>query len=103
VNSQRWKQISRFVRTWENNIKIHYTEIWCCFLNETNLAVDGTEWWNVMNPVTRWLCADVFLARKTRAVHVVNINVALSALYNFCLVKRQMLFDAATTAPLNMM
>jgi len=53
VKSQRWKQISRFVLTWDNNIKIHYTEILCCFLKETKLAVDVIEWWNVMNMVTR--------------------------------------------------
>jgi hypothetical protein len=69
------------------------------FLNERKLAVDGVEWWKVMNTVTRWVCADVFPARKACAVYVVYVNVALSALHNYCIVKRQTLFDAATTVP----
>jgi hypothetical protein len=71
-------------------------------LNETKLAVDGIEWWNVMNTVTRSFCGDVFPARKTCAVHVVNINVVLPALYNFCLIKGQARFAAATTALLTL-
>ena len=102
MNSKRWKKISRYIRTWENNIKMHYTEIWRCFLNETKLAVDGIEWRIVMNTVTRRFCADVFPARKTCVVPIVNINVALSAPYNVCLIKRQTHFDAATTAPLTL-
>jgi hypothetical protein len=77
---------------------MRYTEIWRCFLNESKLAVDGTEWWNVVKTVTRRVCTDIFPAQKTCSVDVVYINFALSALYNCCLIKRQTLFDAATTA-----
>lgn len=81
---------------------MHYTEIWRCFLNEIKLAVDGIEWWNVMNTVKQRFCAGVFPALKTCVVHVVNINVARSAPYNVCLIRRQTRFDATTKVPLTL-